>query len=72
MTDTKKLQECIKKSGLKQKYIASCLGLTSYGFALKRDNKNEFTASEIDSLCTLLNITSLRERSAIFFAKKVE
>lgn len=72
MTDTEKLQDYIQRSGLKQEYIAKKIGLTSYGFARKRDNKSEFTASEIEQLCNLLNITSLRERSAIFFAKKVE
>ena len=72
MTDSKKLQEYILQSGLKQAYIAKRLGLSSYGFARKRDNKSEFTATEIDALCSLLNITSLKERSAIFFAKKVE
>lgn len=72
MTDTELLQKYIDKSGLKQKYIAEQIGLTSYGFARKRDNRGEFKSSEIDGLCTLLHIDTLEERFAVFFAKKVE
>ena len=72
MTDTKELQKRIDKSGLKQKFIAEQIGLTSWGFARKRDNLSEFTPSEIDGLCNLLHIDELEDRFAIFFAKKVE
>lgn len=72
MTDTKKLNEVIKNSGLKQGFIASKLGLTSYGFARKRDNLSSFTAPEIDVLCDLLKIDSLEQRFEIFFAKAVD
>ena len=72
MTDTAKLQAYIDKSGLKQAYIAEQLGLSSYGFARKRDNQSEFLPSEIDALCTLLRIDSLEEKFAVFFARKVE
>lgn len=72
MTDTGKLQDYINKSGLKQAFIAEQLGLSSYGFARKRDNQSEFTQSEIETLCKLLHIDSLKERFAIFFAKKVD
>lgn len=71
MTDTGKLQDCIDKSGLKQAYIANVLGLSSYGFARKRDNKSAFTAAEIASLCDLLHITR-KEMLSIFFAKGVD
>lgn len=71
MTDTIALQKRIDESGLKQEYIASKIGLSSYGFANKRDNKTEFKPSEIEALCELLNITTLEEKFAIFFAQKV-
>lgn len=71
MTDTVKLQGYIDRSGFKQKFIAEKLGISSYGFALKRDNKNEFLPSEIDILCDLLKIETLEERFAVFFADKV-
>lgn len=72
MTDTAKLQERIKKSGLKQAFIAEQLGLTSYGFARKKNNLSEFLPSEINILCDLLKINSIEERFEIFFAEKVE
>ncbi len=71
MTDTVKLQKYIDRSGLKQTFIAERLGLSSYGFARKRDNKSEFLPSEIDILCDLLKIETLEERFAVFFAEKV-
>lgn len=70
MTNTQKLKEVIRDSGLKQEYIASKIGLTSYGFARKRDNLSEFTASEIEKLCEVLEIKNWKDRAAIFFAKE--
>ncbi len=72
MTDTGKLQEYIKRSGLKQEYIADQIGLSSYGFARKRDNLSEFKQTEIEALCKLLHINSLKERDSVFFAKRVD
>lgn len=72
MTDTARLNDIIQRSGYKLSYIANRLDLSSYGFARKRDNLNEFTASEIDILCELLGISSIEDRFAIFFAKKVD
>lgn len=69
MTDTKKLNKCIEESGFKISFIAKKLGLSSYGFALKRDNKSKFNAAEIDALCTLLKIGP-EQMMEIFFAKK--
>lgn len=71
MTNTLALNKRIDDSGYKISFIAKNLGLSSYGFALKRDNKSEFTASEIDALCTLLKIGT-DEMMNIFFAKEVE
>lgn len=68
MTKTSLLEEYIQKSGLKKSHIASALGLSRYGFSLKCNNKLEFTASEIETLCNLLDI-SVEKRMAIFFAK---
>lgn len=72
MTDTKALQKRIDDSGLKQEFIARQLGLSSYGFAKKRDNETQFKPSEIEKLCEILHIGTLEERFAIFFAKQVE
>ena len=72
MTDTKRLQSLIDESGYKQEFLAKSLGISSYGFARKRDNKSEFKPSEIDTLCDLLKITDINERFAIFFKQRVE
>lgn len=68
MTNTSLLEQYIEKSGYKKSYIAAQIGRTAYGFALKCNNKSEFTASEIEILCKLLKI-SAKDRMAIFFAK---
>ena len=68
MTNTPLLEEYIQKSGYKKSFLAKELGITAYGFALKRNNSSEFKASEIDMLCKLLKI-SIKDRMAIFFAK---
>ena len=68
MTNTSLLEEYIKKSGYKKSYLAKALGISRYGFTLKCNNKAEFRASEIDTLCKLLNI-SVKDIMAIFFAK---
>lgn len=70
MTDTKELDRLIRESGLTKSYLADKLGLTLYGFQLKRENKNEFKTSEISVLCELLGITSLKKKEQIFFAQK--
>lgn len=70
MTDSKKLRELIEKRGLKLKYVAEHLGLSSYGFSLKIDNKQEFKTSEVAALCDLLGIESLEQKEAIFFSFK--
>jgi hypothetical protein len=69
MTDTKLLEKKIKESGKKIKYLAEKVGLSYAGFRNCVTNKAEFTASQIDILCVELNITSLKERHTIFFAK---
>lgn len=71
MTDTKRLLEIIEQSGLRKGFIASKLGITTYGFQKKVENKSQFKAEEIKILCELLNITSLKEKENIFFAENV-
>lgn len=40
MTDSRALKELIKSKGLKLKYVAEYLGLSSYGFSKKLNNAN--------------------------------
>ena len=70
LTDSDALKKLIKSRGLKLKYVADYLGLTSYGFALKLNNKQEFKTSEVAALCEVLEIKSLKEKEALFFKLK--
>lgn len=69
MTNTIALRDLIRKKGVKMKFVADHLGLSSYGFQLKVDNKREFKTSEVSALCELLEIDSLEDKEKIFFAK---
>jgi hypothetical protein len=68
MTNTALLEQYIEKSGYKKNFIAEQLGLTAYGLTLKVNNKSEFKASEMTTLCKLLKINA-KDKEAIFFAK---
>lgn len=72
MTDTKLLNEIISKSGLKKQFIAEQLGISRYSLMQKINNIVEFKISEVDKLCVILKITSLREKDKIFFANEVD
>lgn len=69
MTDTKLLEKRISDSGKKKGFLAEKVGLSRAGFRNCMTNRAEFTASQIDILCEELNIASLKDRFAIFFAK---
>lgn len=68
MNNTKLLVRKIAESGKKNKFLAEKVGLSYAGFRNCVTNKAEFKASQIDVLCVELNITSLEEKEAIFFA----
>lgn len=70
MTNSKALRDLIEARGFKLKYVAESLGLSSYGLALKIENRQEFKTSEVSALCELLNIKSLDLKEKIFFALK--
>lgn len=68
MTDTKMLRDRINSLGLKYKYIAGVLGISTYALQMKIDNDSEFKVSEVNSLSEILGLT-LKEKDLIFFAK---
>lgn len=70
MTDTEKLRDLIKGSGLKLSFIASKMGITPYSLTKKITNVTEFRTCEISSLCEILGIDSLQEKENIFFYNK--
>lgn len=71
MVDTQKLCKRIDESGLKKYYIASKVGLTTYGLQKKINNQTQFKANEIEELCIILKIKTLEEKEKIFFTKNV-
>lgn len=68
MTDTTLLNQKIEESGLKHEFIRKELGLSRQGWWNKRKGHSALTVREIQILCRLLSITSLREKEKIFFA----
>lgn len=68
MTNSMALRALIESKGLKMKYVAEYLGLSSYGFQRKVDNLQEFKTSEVSAICELLDIKSLDMKEEIFFA----
>lgn len=68
MTNTEKLNDRIRASGLKKNYIALVLNIAESTLARKINNAQDFRASEINKLCELLGIETLEEKEAIFFA----
>lgn len=66
MTNTYLLEDFINRSGYTKKQIAELLGLSITGFIKKVKNRNEFKASEIMKLKSLLNLTD-DDVTSIFF-----
>ena len=69
VTNTSMLKDIIEKSGLKIGFIADFMGVSRQLLWKKINNQTPFNQYEIDSLCEVLRITSLRTKEAVFFAK---
>lgn len=67
MTNTNLLELKIKEKGLKKVFIAEQLEISRGTLQKKIENKSFFNQYEIDKLCKVLNITSLKEKESIFF-----
>lgn len=72
MTDSKELRKLIQDSGLKYKFIAAKLGISTTALQKKIDNLIPFKAPEINIMCEVLHITSLQKKDNIFFKKTVD
>ena len=72
MTNTNLLNQKIENSGLKISFIADYVGISRQLLWKKIHNKSSFNQYEIEKLCKILKITSLKEKEAIFFAKNVD
>lgn len=69
MTNTKRLEEKIKESGLKKSYIAKTLKLSRYGLYKKINNEISFKKEEEKKLCKMLNIDS-KDKKDIFLTSR--
>lgn len=69
MVNTELLNSKIKESGLKKSQLCKAMGITYQAFRLKRNNVSDFTSQEVNTLCELLNITTMAEMKKIFFSK---
>lgn len=68
--NTEELRLHIQRSGFKLGHIANQLGITRYGLQKKIDNVTEFKATEISTICRLLNITDGEQIKHIFLQNK--
>lgn len=67
MTDIDALNRKIDESGLKAKFIYEKLGISKASWYKKKNGESPLTVGEIQVLCEILGITSLREKEHIFF-----
>lgn len=72
MTDTLKIKTLINDKGYKYKFVAKVLGITYNSFYRKVNNKQYFTANEIQMICDLLHIDNLEEKENIFFNQECD
>ena len=72
MTNTFLLEWYITKSGLKKNFLAQKLCVTRTTLRNKINNKSQFTFGEVENLCAALGISSLAERTKIFFSQDVD
>ena len=69
MVNTELLNLKIKESGLKKSQLCKAMGITYQTFRHKRNNASAFTSQEVNTLCELLNISTMAEMKKIFFSK---
>lgn len=68
MTNVELLDKKIKENGLRTSYIVEKLGISRAGWYRKRKGLSPLNAEQIQILCNILHITSLREKEDIFFS----
>lgn len=72
MTNSELLKEYIKNSGLKLSYIAQEMKISRAALHRKINNLSSFNQYEMEVLCKILDVKTLKEKEAIFFAKNVD
>lgn len=66
MVNTKLINDLITEKGLKLKFIAEKMGITSTGLRQKINNKTEFKVSEAYILCKVLGVDGIQLKNDIF------
>ena len=66
MADTIWLRSCIEHKGVKLGHVAAVLGISYSTLRSKLNNEREFKLSEVDKLCSLLQLTPA-QRDQCFF-----
>jgi len=66
MTNTAKLEAAIKASGYRKAFLAEQLGMSRRNLALCINNRAEFRASHIQTLCELLRLDKAQKESIFF------
>lgn len=69
MTNSELLKKIIEESGLKIGFIADYVGISRQLLWKKINNLTPFNQYEIDKMCDVLKITTLRQKESVFFAK---
>lgn len=72
MVNTPYLEKLIEDSGKKKSYLAEKCNCSVQSFRLKVLGKYDFTTSQVDALCSELNVTTPAEMKKIFFVKAVD
>lgn len=72
MTNTELLKDYIEKSGLKLTYIAEKLEISRSALWKKINNTSSFDQYQIEKMCDLVGIRTLKEKDAVFFAHNVD
>lgn len=67
MVNSELLEKKIIESGKTKSFLSQKLGVTIQTFKRKCTNNADFFLSEVDILCTELNVKNLTEKERIFF-----
>ena len=70
MLNTELFRYVVDGKGIKYCFIAKELGISQQALNSKMNNKREFTANEIGTLCELLHIDDVTQLKNIFFYKE--
>ena len=68
MVNTDILKEKQKECGVQTKFIYEKLGISRESYYNRLSGRTPFKLSEVQTLCEIFHITSLREKNNIFFS----